>query len=89
MVGLPFEIVGEIIVVTFQLIFDFLLLVGQALNAHGLDVLLKFNFPVGLHEGLLKSQSAESLFPPLVSLVFLPLIYGLVPGRLGSLRLVA
>lgn len=88
MVGLSLEIECEIIVVTFQLIFDLLLLVGQTFNAHGLDILLEFNFPVGLHEGLIEPQLAECLFPPLVGFVFLPLLNGLVPGRFGSLRLV-
>ena len=88
MVGLSLEIECEIVVIAFQLIFDLLLLVGQAFNAHSLDVLLEFNFPVGLHEGLIKPQFAESLFPPLVSLMFLPLLYGLVARRFGSLTLV-
>jgi hypothetical protein len=81
-VGLLLEVVAEVVVVVLEFVLHLLLLVGEAVDAHRVDVLLQLHLAAALHQRLLQPQLLERLPQPLRRLLLHPLAHALVLHRL-------
>lgn len=81
-VGLPLEAAAEVVVVALQLVLHLLLLVGQAVHAHRLDVGLQLHSLAALGQSLLQPQLPERLLQPPRRLLLHPLRHRFVDDLL-------
>ena len=78
MVRLALEIAVEVVVVTFELVFHFLLLISHALHGHSFEILLQFDLLRIFHQTLIQPQLLKRLLQPPLRLLLHPLLDSLI-----------